>query len=64
MIKKLILLGDNIILNAKNPVFFEKNGFVIVSREEVPIDAYSYCFECPDYNVNCFPRIMKFIGKK
>lgn len=63
MIDKLILLGDNIILNAKNPVFFEKNSFVIVSRDEVPVDAYSYCFECSDYNVNCFPKIMKFVNK-
>lgn len=55
--------ADNIILNAKNPVLFEKNGFSIIDKEEVPVDAYSYCFECPDYQVNCFPKIMKYNRK-
>lgn len=55
---------DSIILNAKNTILFEKNGFVIIDREDAPIDAYSYCFECPDYQVKCFPKIMKYSGKK
>lgn len=55
--------ANNIILNAKNPILFEKNGFTIISRDEVPVDSYSYCFECPDYQVNCFPNIMKY-GRK
>ncbi len=55
---------NNIILNAKNPILFEKNGFVVISKDEVPVDAYSYCFECPDYQVNCFPKIMKYVRKK
>ncbi len=55
--------AKNIILNAKNPVLFEKNGFVIINRDEVPIDVYSYCFECPNYKVSCFPQIMKYVKK-
>jgi len=56
--------ANNIILNAKNPIIFEKNGFTIISKDEVPVDSYSYCFECPDYQVNCFPKIMKYVRKK
>ncbi len=52
--------ADNIILNAKNPILFEKNGFLIIRKEDVPVDSYSYCFECPDYQVTCFPKIMKY----
>ena len=55
--------ADNIILNTKNPVFFEKNGFTIINNDEVPVGAYSFCFECPDYQVNCFPKVMKYVGK-
>lgn len=62
---KLKELGaTNIILNAKNTILFEKNGFTIISKDEVPVDSYSYCFECPDYQVNCFPKIMQYIRKK
>lgn len=65
MIEKLNFREEkNIILNAKKTIFFEKSGFVVIGRDEVPVDAYSYCFECLDYNVNCFPKIMKFVGKK
>lgn len=56
--------ANNIILNAKNPALFEKNGFVVIRKEDVPVDSYSYCFECPDYQVNCFPQIMKYVRKK
>ncbi len=63
-INKLKSMGDNnIILNAKNPILFEKNGFMVISKDEVPIDSYSYCFDCPDYQVSCFPKIMKFVKK-
>ncbi len=63
-ITKLEEMGaDNIILNAKNPILFAKNGFEIISKDEVPVDSYSYCFECSDYQVNCFPKIMQY-GKK
>lgn len=55
--------ADNIILNAKNPVLFEKNGFSVINKEEVPVDSYSYCFERPDYQVTCFPKIMKYNRK-
>lgn len=61
VLKKLEAVGaKEIILNAKNTAFFEKNGFVVISRHNVPVDAYAYCFECPNFEVNCFPKIMKF----
>ena len=53
--------GEEIILNAKNPLFFEKNNFKTIDKTEVPVNAYSYCFECPDYQKNCFPKIMKHV---
>jgi len=56
--------ASNIILNAKNPSVFEKNGFTIIGNDEVPTDAYSYCFECPDYQVKWFPKIMKYAKYK
>lgn len=52
--------AENIILNAKNPIFFEKNGFVAMEKKEVPTNAYSYCFSCPEYELSCFPKIMKY----
>lgn len=61
VLKKLELVGaKEIILNAKNTAFFEKNGFIVINRHDVPVDAYAYCFECPNFEVNCFPKIMKF----
>lgn len=56
--------GEEIILNAKDTVFFEKNDFIVIDRNEVPFDAYSYCFECPDYQKKCFPKIMKYKNKE
>lgn len=64
-INKLKMMNaGNIILNAKNTILFEKNGFAVIDKEEVPVDSYSYCFECPDYQVNCFPKIMKYTKNK
>ena len=61
VLKKLVSLkAEEIILNAKNTTFFEKNGFTVVDRQNVPVDAYSYCFECECFGVSCFPKIMKY----
>ena len=56
--------GKEIILNAKNTLFFEKNDFKIIDKIEVPVDAYSYCFECLEYQKNCFPKIMRYKSKE
>lgn len=56
-----LLKGNNIYLVAKEPQFFEKNGFVIIDRTNAP--DFSYCFVCPKYNVSCFPQVMKYIGE-
>ena len=45
-------------INAKNTAFFEKNGFVLADRNAVPKSAYSYCADCEDYGIKCFPKIM------
>ena len=55
------LNGTNIYLVAKDPVFFEKNGFVVIDKTDAP--DFSDCFMCPDYNVSCFPKILKYIGE-
>ena len=55
------LNGTNIYLTAKDPKFFEKNGFIIIEKEEAP--DFSDCFMCPDYKVCCFPKILKYIGE-
>ena len=55
------LNGTNIYLVAKDPKFFEKNGFIIIEKEDAP--DFSDCFMCPDYKVCCFPKILKYIGE-
>ena len=57
-----ILNGKNIYLVAKEPCFFEKNGFVVIDRINAP--DFSYCFVCPKYKVSCFPQVMKYVGEK
>ena len=57
-----LLNGNNVYLVAKEPNFFEKNGFIIIDRKNAP--DFSYCFVCPKYKVNCFPQVMKYIGEK
>ena len=52
--------GKNIILNAKNSKFFEMNNFIKISKENVPVEVYSYCLNCPDYEKKCFPTIMVY----
>ncbi|MBR4351081.1 MAG: GNAT family N-acetyltransferase [Bacilli bacterium] len=57
--ERLQLMGaKSVIINAKNSAFFEKNGFVLSDRSAVPKSAYSYCADCEDYGIKCFPKIM------
>lgn len=54
-----MLNGSDIYLVAKEPIFFEKNGFVVINQDEAP--DFSDCFMCPDYKVSCFPSVMKHV---
>jgi N-acetylglutamate synthase-like GNAT family acetyltransferase len=49
--------GKNIYLVAKAPGFFKTQGFKIVKQEEAPL--FYECAHCPQFNVDCFPEIMK-----
>jgi hypothetical protein len=39
------------------PSFFKTQGFKIVKQEEAPL--FYECAHCPQFNVDCFPEIMK-----
>lgn len=58
--------AKSVVINAKNTAFFEKNGFVLSDRNSVPKSAYSYCADCEDFGIKCFPKIMinEFKGGK
>ena len=49
--------GTQLMLVAKVPKFYEKLGFDIISREEAP--DISHCFTCEQFQVDCFPSIMR-----
>lgn len=49
--------GKSIYLVARAPGFFKKAGFRIVAKEEAP--NFFECLTCPQYQVSCFPEIMK-----
>ena len=44
-------------LVAKVPTFYQKLGFDIISREEAT--DISHCFTCEQFQVDCFPSIMR-----
>ncbi len=46
----------NFYLVAKNPNIFKKIGFKVIQRKDAP--SFSECFDCPDFQRNCFPEIM------
>lgn len=50
--------GKRIFLVARAPKFFEKYGFVAVAREDAP--NFFECATCPQYNVSCFPEVMRY----
>ncbi|MEG1583671.1 MAG: GNAT family N-acetyltransferase [Anaerovorax sp.] len=49
--------GKELYLVARAPGFFRKQGFVTIPREEAP--NFFECATCPQYNVDCFPEVMK-----
>ena len=49
--------AKRIYLVARAPGFFRKYGFVTIPREESP--DFFECLTCPQYNVSCFPEVMK-----
>jgi len=57
-IKKIKQLDGKIIyLNSKEPLFFENLGF---EYEQKNINFFENCLNCPEYNVTCFPKVMKY----
>ena len=44
-------------LTGKVPEYYEQFGWVRVAREDAP--AISKCLPCPQFQVDCFPSIMK-----
>ena len=50
--------GSRIYLVARAPEFFAANGFCEVDRADAPM--FFECFGCDQYNVKCFPKVMKY----
>ena len=50
--------GSQIYLVARAPEFFRKAGFHTAPKEEAP--HFFECLTCPQYQVSCFPEIMKW----
>ena len=51
--------GRRIYLVARAPEFFAANGFSEAERSEAPM--FFECFGCDQYNVRCFPKVMKYV---
>lgn len=49
--------GKIIYLNSKEPLFFGKLGF---KYEQGKVNFFENCLNCPEYNITCFPRVMKY----
>jgi N-acetylglutamate synthase-like GNAT family acetyltransferase len=49
--------GKELFLVARAPEFFRKQGFVTIPRAGAP--TFFECFACPQYNVRCFPEVMR-----
>lgn len=49
--------GRSLYLVARAPGFFRKQAFETIDREDAP--NFFECFTCPQYNVSCFPEVMK-----
>lgn len=49
--------GNSLYLVAKAPDFFRTMGFATVDPENAPV--FFECKYCPQYNVKCFPEVMK-----
>ncbi len=62
LLKKVIekvreLGGERLFLVARAPEFFKKFGFVQVDPETAP--NFFECKYCPQYQVDCFPEVLK-----
>ncbi|MCI8609646.1 MAG: GNAT family N-acetyltransferase [Firmicutes bacterium] len=51
--------GKELLLMARKPAFYEKLHFTEVSPEDAP--PIFDCLGCPQYGVDCFPKIMKYV---
>ncbi|MDR0424259.1 MAG: GNAT family N-acetyltransferase [Clostridiales Family XIII bacterium] len=49
--------GKRLFLVARAPDFFRKQGFATVGRDAAP--NFFECFSCPQYNLSCFPEVMR-----
>ncbi|MBQ6900734.1 MAG: GNAT family N-acetyltransferase [Firmicutes bacterium] len=49
--------GTEVILIGRAPEFYRRLGFEPVAPEDSPLEFE--CLECPQFQVNCFPEIMK-----
>lgn len=50
--------AKNVYIITKEPDFFSKFGFVPIERKNAP--DFSICFQCKQYQKNCFPVAMVF----
>ncbi len=50
--------GSRLFLVARAPEFFRAYGFRIVARDDAPM--FFECFGCEQYNVKCFPEVMRY----
>lgn len=62
LLKKVIdtvkgLGGNSLYLVARAPEFFRRYGFETVNPENAP--NFFECKQCPQYQVNCHPEVMK-----
>ena len=55
MLDKILENESNVYLTARNYDFFFKNGFRLTKSSEL----IKECLGCPQYNKNCFPKVMK-----
>ena len=44
---------------ARAPLFFEARGFRYLTERDVPEGLFD-CLSCPQFNKDCFPRLMKY----
>ena len=51
--------GKTLYLVARAPDFYRKAGFETVTRDEAP--TFFECGSCSQYQVSCFPELMRFI---
>lgn len=51
--------GTRIYLVARTPEFFRANGYETVERSDAP--EFFECFGCDQYNVSCFPEVMRHV---